>query len=534
MANLFEILPEEDREKIEWYIRNFAGLGGDSSDMKASLDYILRFWAYNKQSLYKMLGNNLIISRKVNYSRTYEDMSDDYYDYFGRNGDGYEFRNTFNEEVENLYREGALTNNQYFTMANLLNVEILMSNIYDGESFKLTYNNKTLMINKGMKLSKMLGKMSDILNIDRDIYEKFRIAHSQFLNQKNISGELCLSIHPLDYMTMSDNDCGWDSCMRWQNGGGEYRQGTVEMMNSPIILEAYLKSDKDMELWRKNSQSVMWNSKRWRELFIVDENLILGIKGYPYCNENLESICLSWIKELTEKNLGFGPYTQYLNQIHNYSVNFIGELDASMYFNLETNFMYNDIYGDHNAYVSTKVCADDNIDLNYSGESECMCCGEILDDSFLDDRENTAEMTVCPSCSGAVKCDKCGDIVYVDDTYNVDGKTYCAYCYDENTEVCPCCGVRKDYDDMRPIRLRFQKKPVGFYQDICWDCCEDKKVKTFFTGEIEEEKEYWSYKYYVDGETLTKEGRELFNIGEKDFIFWCEGTNLNQRTSLIF
>ena len=82
MANLFELLPEEDREKIEWYIHSFAGLGGDSSDMEASLDYILRFWTYNKQNLYKMLGDNLIISRKVSYSRTYEDMSDDYYDYF--------------------------------------------------------------------------------------------------------------------------------------------------------------------------------------------------------------------------------------------------------------------------------------------------------------------------------------------------------------------------------------------------------------------------------------------------------------------
>lgn len=78
MANLFELLSKEDCEKIEWYIRNFAGLGGDSSDMKASLDYILRFWAYNKQSLYKMLGDNLIISRKVSYSRSYEDMSDDF------------------------------------------------------------------------------------------------------------------------------------------------------------------------------------------------------------------------------------------------------------------------------------------------------------------------------------------------------------------------------------------------------------------------------------------------------------------------
>ena len=257
MANLFELLSKEDCEKIEWYIRNFAGLGGDSSDMKASLDYILRFWAYNKQSLYKMLGDNLIISRKVSYSRTYDEMSEDYYDYFGRNGDGFEFRNTFNNKVRDLYLKTDISNTQYFNLVNLLDVEPLMSNIYDGESFKFTYNNKTLMINKGMKLSKMLGKMSDILEIDRDIYEKFRIAHSQFLNQKNISGELCLSIHPLDYITMSDNDCGWDSCMRWQNGGGEYRQGTVEMMNSPIILEAYLKSDKDMELWYKNGQPVM-------------------------------------------------------------------------------------------------------------------------------------------------------------------------------------------------------------------------------------------------------------------------------------
>ena len=534
MANLFELLSKEDCEKIEWYIRNFAGLGGDSSDMKASLDYILRFWAYNKQSLYKMLGDNLIISRKVSYSRTYDEMSEDYYDYFGRNGDGFEFRNTFNNKVRDLYLKTDISNTQYFNLVNLLDVEPLMSNIYDGESFKFTYNDKTLMINKGMKLSKMLGKMSDILEIDRDIYEKFRIAHSQFLNQKNISGELCLSIHPLDYITMSDNDCGWDSCMRWQNGGGEYRQGTVEMMNSPIILEAYLKSDKDMELWYKNGQPVMWNSKRWRELFIVDESLILGIKGYPYCNENLESICLAWIKKLAEQNLGFGPYTKYLNQIHNYSNNIIGELDRNIYFNLDTNFMYNDIYSEHNAYVSTKIPTDESVNLNYSGESECMCCGELFDDSLLDDRENNAEMTICTSCSGTVKCDKCGDIVYVDDTYNVDGRTYCAYCYDENTEVCPCCGVRKDYDDMKQIRLRFQEKPVGFYADICWDCCEDKKVKTFFSGEIEEDRDGWRSNYYVDGETLTKKGRDLFNISEEEFISWAIGTNPNQRPSLIF
>ena len=87
---------------------------------------------------------------------------------------------------------------------------------------------------------------------------------------------------------------------------------------------------------------------------------------------------------------------------------------------------------------------------------------------------------------------------------------------------------------MKQIRLRFQKKPVGFYVDICWDCCEDKKVKTFFTGEIEEDRDGWRSNYYVDGETLTKKGRDLFDINEKEFISWVNGTNPNQRPSLIF
>ena len=44
---------------------------------------------------------------------------------------------------------------------------------------------------------------------------------------------------------MSDNDYGWDSCMGWMNEG-EYRLGTVEMMNSPCIVVAYIDGE---EAW---------------------------------------------------------------------------------------------------------------------------------------------------------------------------------------------------------------------------------------------------------------------------------------------
>ena len=75
---------------------------------------------------------------------------------------------------------------------------------------------------------RVLSKIATAYNLPG--FEDFRIAQSLVTNQANLKGYITLSIHPLDYMTMSDNNCGWDSCMSWQEEGC-YRQGTVEMMN---------------------------------------------------------------------------------------------------------------------------------------------------------------------------------------------------------------------------------------------------------------------------------------------------------------
>ena len=85
--------------------------------------------------------------------------------------------------------------------------------------------------------------LSDIADMEA-IFEQMRIKHSQILNKKRLKGTLCLSIHPLDYITISDNNCDWDSCMTWTGDDcpGEYRLGTLEMMNSPSVVVAYLDS----------------------------------------------------------------------------------------------------------------------------------------------------------------------------------------------------------------------------------------------------------------------------------------------------
>ena len=160
---------------------------------------------------------------------------------------------------------------------------------------------------------------------------------SRVRNTAEINANLCLSIHPLDYMTASYNDNNWHSCMNWLQG--EYRRGVIEMMNSKCVVVAYLESAHD-KLTFYGADVHYWNSKKWREFFIVRPNYITGIKGYPYWNRNLEDTVLFWLKDLY-KDVFSGKYSNsisvwsYDNAVsdrnYNVSVNFDFDCGPAMY-----------------------------------------------------------------------------------------------------------------------------------------------------------------------------------------------------------
>ena len=84
---------------------------------------------------------------------------------------------------------------------------------------------------------------------------------------------------------MSTNDYNWNSCMDW-TGSGEYRRGTVEMMNSPMVICAYLKSD----VQQMHFNGYEWPSKKWRAWIVVNKDAILCNRNYPYTNDNLAKV----------------------------------------------------------------------------------------------------------------------------------------------------------------------------------------------------------------------------------------------------
>jgi hypothetical protein len=275
---------------------------------------------------------------------------------------------------------------------------------------------------------------------------------------------------------MSDNQVGWGSCMSWtgEECGGDYRIGTVEMMNSSNAIVAYIRDEKDAEWW-----NCSWNNKKWRQLIMITPDLILGNRQYPYENDLIQGEAIRWVRELMNAVPGYGPYSETAINLENNRMNTIGNEKVS--FNLYFSYMYNDIYDKRLAYLSNNFLnACEYYDkpdpyyfygYNFSGAAICIDCLEIISD-WRDPSE-----VMCSSCSGYEYCTHCGCEVYRDDLHWVGDYPYCSYCYENELEVCGNCEEVYDPVDMRAVYFKINGIETEFnnkhFIKLC-DCCVDK------------------------------------------------------------
>lgn len=499
----------EELNAMRSYIRAYGEEGGDSLDVTTdsiNIEHILRFWAQEKLNLFRAFGEELILTKHFSYKKSEVEMEEDFQEHlFGCGSEGETFSRAFHRWLDRKFWDDNREN--YYNLRNLLNTNTLMSNVYAGPTVEIELSNgKKLVVNSGCKASKILGKIASSFSIEG--YEEFRVAHSMCLNQKTMEGDVCLSIHPLDYMTMSDNDCSWSSCMSWQEGG-DYRQGTVEMMNSPYVVVAYLKSKDDMNLFNYYGDNFMWNSKKWRQLYIVEQNVVMGIKQYPYENDDLSTFCLRWLRDLAENVQGYGPYHPQMCRLRNRYDNYLAFLDKTVSFHFETCFMYNDCYGDHDAFVS--VDTPTSVYIMYSGESECMRCGAVITDAPDDLPTHTL---LCSDCGRFMHCDECGCAVNEDTYYWVDDTRLCESCYENYASNCNWCEESHFTDNMTRVFLKHKDQIIaGYNVVICNECMNSSRFKKE-VGTVEFDDR--SYRYYISSEILTETGWEFFEVDEED------------------
>ena len=452
---LLDMVTEKERALIMNQIKNYSLSDGGYADMNNwDFNRVFREWGWAKgQYLYHIFkaatGEEALILRKqVEFAKDSDEIAEEldcmaypscfndiidvfnnlarYTDPFDRDrGSAY-----LEKQVPECLRQ--VSSDYAYDMRRailqLTSTTTLACNIYTGRTVEIPIpNGKKLKINHGSKAVKMLGKLVEAFGFDKAEFESYRISHSQVLNQKKLKGTLCLSIHPLDYITMSDNDSGWESCMSWENQGC-YRQGTVEMMNSECVVVAYLEAEKPMEV----TEDLSWNNKKWRELYIVTPDIVTNVKGYPYCNSNLTTEVLNWLRELIQKS-GLKQFSDYDNKIyHHGGEEEFDELlrDRGITFRFRTNLMYND-FGHSYQYCLVRSSLPNNSrrEINYSGASECMLCGE-LDPDFVNNSE--ASNLVCQNCDNVKVCACCGQPVYDDDYYVwINDEPVCVSCSED-------------------------------------------------------------------------------------------------------
>ena len=417
-------------------------------------NYLLRLWEEAKrEKLFKLLGNELIYETVINYERSRKEIETEMSEM------------AWNHPFINNYRNFVYGNVMRYELLGLTSMESLVENKWLGKTFYIQLpNGKKHKVQSGCKIIKTLQELSRYFEISD--FDDFALQHSRILNQKKIEGTLCLSIHPLDYITMSDNDCDWDSCMSWRNTG-EYRLGTVEMMNSPSVIVAYIKSRvKDYKI----TGNFFWSNKKWRELYIVDEDFICSVFGYPYENEDITNIVLNLLAELSEKNLGIKyHHTHYTYEPSKTCT--VKHTNIKLYF--DTGYMFSDFKHTHFCLFNKNIEVDESMGIthNYSGPSQCMICGNVTEDF------NDASCLACDNCYSVKKCCRCEDRLEEDSgniIYDENGDPWCIDCFYEQHCLCHICDEYAHEDDIVVIALVNDEDEVIKMMDMCRYCAEAK------------------------------------------------------------
>ena len=317
-----------------------------------------------------------------------------------------------------------------------------------------------IVIPKGSKIIKAFHYFIK----NKQILEEYQNYASRIIQEDKIKGHLCFSVHPLDYLSISESTLKWRSCHALD---GEYRAGNLAYMIDTSTVICYLKTDKD-EILPNFPVDVPWNNKKWRMLlyFSEDKDMVFACRQYPFssqeilnylldsgllCNLFLLGASCNWSEEWREDTI-FKLPGRLLNEVY---IPYRGYLyEIRDLFNLEkdrcfTKLAFNDVISS-SCYDPMWIVKNDYSSSGKKGEHPifhvadeyvpCLDCGE----HYL----NQTDMMVCRECYDdyyceCVYCELCGRRIYSnDDSYELSsGGTVCRDCAEEHTVLCNHCGM---------------------------------------------------------------------------------------------
>ena len=166
------------------------------------------------------------------------------------------------------------------------------------------YNKDTgIDIPEGMKLIKAFK----YFETDEVALKDLQTQASMIIQEDKIEGVLCFSVHPLDFLSSSENTYKWRSCHALD---GEYRAGNLSYMVDKATIMCYLRGVENAKLPNFPS-SVLWNSKKWRMLLFFSEkwDVLFAGRQYPFFSRSALDIVMNNI--LSSTLGGYGAWSQW-------------------------------------------------------------------------------------------------------------------------------------------------------------------------------------------------------------------------------
>ena len=300
---------------------------------------------------------------------------------------------------------------------------------------------------------------------------------SNIIQENKIKGTLCFSVHPLDFLSSSENTYNWRSCHALD---GEYRAGNLSYMIDNCTFMVYLKGADNQKLY--GFGPVEWNSKKWRMLIHAaeDDSIMFAGRQYPFSSKSGIDTVLNIYNNLMLMGKKEHPWISSWYKYAGWRADYVDSYvpydatDMEDVVSLATRYIvydnqlvdirrvvregpnclnYNDIlkstcykYPYYAIYDPYSYHSVDHLLANpivVGEEVPCLHCGEELirnpETMRCDDCEleyGTEENDVYSSC------DCCGARIYVDDAICVgdDGDLICDSCFHAHAFVCDYCG----------------------------------------------------------------------------------------------
>ena len=351
---------------------------------------------------------------------------------------------------------------------DLLDIKTLARQRIEND-YAFNWNGKRVKFNKGTKVTKLFRFFVNESELDAIIKK-----YATIFNQKTIKGDLCLSVHPLDYFSVSDNQCGWNSCFSVHDGS--YRISTTGLLTSPNTMVAYLSSG-DVE-YEAYDMSMTWNNKKWRTYVTMshDQKTFHIGREYPYSNPALRQKVVEMIADLT------GLEYQ--------------EVNREIYINTPDAF-YND--GFYHLYEATNIEDDERVDeLDIAEDCYCMECGTTYDLEGVNG-------FCCISCHPECHEDYIGTCTLCD-THIFDYEDY-SYIISRGEYVCECCSSELTYcqecdeayiGEDEPLVEVYHRKEDGYYiTEMCSRCLKDTMEHDSIVYVVEEGRYRTSNEYQM-------------------------------------